>query len=523
MASLNKTSKVNPENTKEMMKGSRFGIYMGEVVSTSDVSRTGRIRVYVAALGKDKSKPHGYFDCIWVSPFAGASNYKNLDNENVESYEGTQTTYGMWMVPPDIGNIVLVAFGDGNNKYPLCMGCLLPDQYNHMVPGVPSGAAYQAPEYRTPLAEKNKFDANTEQGPGAPRPIHAPLAERITKQGLINDTVRGTTTSGAKREAPSQVFGFLTPGPLEPNSITNRLAGHQFVMDDKIDSRHIRIRSAEGNQVLLDDTNGLIYLVNKAGTAWVELTKEGDINVFGEGDINMRAKGSYNLRADKDINIEAGGDMNFKAAGDNNNNEYLGTPAVGSREEAQGYGGNIKFEATKRTDIFSANTIRATSILGDIELFSTGRTNITAQGEQGIFIKATKGDIQTESEKTTTLKAAGYAVSSSRDAAFNAPTIRLNSGGLNAKSIAEAELADQIIQNNFRDQTSEQPEFDAEGNVALTTNGERPGDRNNIKTIVGTMLTAEPYEGHQIFDSESEVPGSQEESADQQSNSIDGV
>ena len=38
--------------------------------------------------------------------------------------------------------------------------------------------------------------------------LHIP----IVKQGLIKDTVRGTTTAGARRESPSQVYGILTPG-----------------------------------------------------------------------------------------------------------------------------------------------------------------------------------------------------------------------------------------------------------------------------------------------------------------------
>ena len=32
------------------------------------------------------------------------------------------------------------------------------------------------------------------------------------KQGLVQDNVRGTTSSSARRESPSAVFGISTPG-----------------------------------------------------------------------------------------------------------------------------------------------------------------------------------------------------------------------------------------------------------------------------------------------------------------------
>mgnify|MGYP004173768169 CR=1 FL=1 len=50
----------------------------------------------------------------------------------------------------------------------------------------------------------------------------ASLSEEDTKllidQGLANDNVRGNTTSSARRESPSQVFGISTPGPLDKTS-----------------------------------------------------------------------------------------------------------------------------------------------------------------------------------------------------------------------------------------------------------------------------------------------------------------
>jgi hypothetical protein len=77
------------------------------------------------------------------------------------------------------------------------------------------------------------------------RPIH-PFAETLRQQGLVQDNVRGTTTSSARRETPSNVFGISTPGRRDSSSaekivgvrdsqnkeILDRLTGHTFVMDD---------------------------------------------------------------------------------------------------------------------------------------------------------------------------------------------------------------------------------------------------------------------------------------------------
>ena len=67
-------------------------------------------------------------------------------------------------------------------------------------------------------------------------------------QGLINDEVRGTTTTSARRDLPSSVYGWSTPGPIDKrngapkgqsgqldarsNRFVNRLGGASIVMDD---------------------------------------------------------------------------------------------------------------------------------------------------------------------------------------------------------------------------------------------------------------------------------------------------
>ena len=60
-------------------------------------------------------------------------------------------------------------------------------------------------------------------------------------------------------------------------------------MDDSLDQRHIRLRTGLGNQILMDDTNGIIYIINSKGTAWIEMSESGSIHVFSDENINMRS------------------------------------------------------------------------------------------------------------------------------------------------------------------------------------------------------------------------------------------
>lgn len=163
-------------------------------------------------------------------------------------------------------------------------------------------------------------------------------------QGLAFDFLRGTTSASSVREYPSQVFGISTPGrqtsfadvslsndifaklssatsgDVDPNSsdiadlrkalgCSYRTGGHQFVMDDGTVNcldQGIRIRTTNGNQLLLDDTNGQIYFINSTGNAWVELSPSGFIDIFGNMDFSVRTHGNINLHADKNIIFNAG-------------------------------------------------------------------------------------------------------------------------------------------------------------------------------------------------------------------------
>ena len=76
----------------------------------------------------------------------------------------------------------------------------------------------------------------------------------------------------------------------------------------------VRIRTRTGHQILLHNSEDLIYIGNAKGTTWIELTSNGKIDIFAEDSISIHTKVDLNIKADRDINLEAGRNVNIKAA-----------------------------------------------------------------------------------------------------------------------------------------------------------------------------------------------------------------
>ena len=162
-------------------------------------------------------------------------------------------------------------------------------------------------------------------------PLHVALADQIFDAGLIQDKVRGTTSSSARRETPSQVFGMSTPGPIREDSRilnigldgrpvrTDRGIGQSFVMDDgDVDgnNQQIRLRSSSGHQILMNDTEGTVYIANGSGKAFIEMEKNGKINIYSDRGVSIRAEGDFNLHSDSNINFHAKQKIRFTAEED---------------------------------------------------------------------------------------------------------------------------------------------------------------------------------------------------------------
>jgi len=333
------------------------------VVSHGDSTYMGRLKVELLRnAGNDNdTSPGQIIEVDYMTPFYGTTNIDYVDADP-DDYNNTQKSFGMWMIPPTPGSFVMVIFHNGKIERGYWIGCLpgLDIGSNFSVPGL-AATKYNLDDQskRIPVAEYNKIAQGTQkEETKADKPRHL-FADVLETQGLLEDDIRGITTSSARRETPSMVFGISTPGPVDkngkqgaigeapkkiPNARVSFLGGTTLVMDDGDDkylrktaagdgppeyaadeqgeddgnntiphNELVRIRTRTGHQILLHNSEDLIYIGNARGTSWIEMSSNGKIDIYAEDSISIHTKNDINFLADRDINFEAGRNVNIKA------------------------------------------------------------------------------------------------------------------------------------------------------------------------------------------------------------------
>jgi len=346
------------------------GPFLARVIENFDNKYMGTLRVQIMReVGNAPSDEGSIKEAKYLSPFYGVTGIEHLGNNN--TFNDTQKSYGMWMVPPTVGGMVVVMKVDAVGW--VWIGCIQDEYMNFMIPGLAATEINtENPPGKKPVGEYNKRvnPAEHTDTTQIKKPIH-PFSNVLATQGLITDEVRGITTSSARRESPSNVFGISTPGPVDraqgaargnigtnqgkiQGTFVSRKGGSTFVMDDGDDNflrktpasegppdyasvendekggnvgiphnELIRIRTRTGHQILLHNSEDLIYIGNARGTTWIELTSNGKIDIFAEDSISIHTKADLNITADNDINLTAGNDINLKAG--NNFNAMAAT------------------------------------------------------------------------------------------------------------------------------------------------------------------------------------------------------
>ncbi len=378
-------------NTKTIGKDESYtdvnpGPYVATVKDNVDPTRMGRLRVQIPQIGSNN--PGDPFDSELITveyapPFYGTKSGDAINTSDITNYANTQHSYGMWAVPPDIDSKVLVIFAEGKITNGYWIACVQEPFVNNMTPGIASSKDTYAPlvgdtdsnsvvgEYgndNVPAGEVNRGVWSTASVGGfdkLKKPIH-PFAERLKNQGLIKDDVRGNTSSSARRETPSHVFGISTPGPVDKRSSkrdklgpkdkktnvnTTRKTGHTFVMDDgdsEGKNQLVRLRTGSGHQLLMSDSAGVVYLANSDGTVWMEFSNNGMVDVYAQTGYNLRSGADINFHAEGNINMYANKSVKIKA------NEESGTVSIdGSNilefasENLISQGNNVYSKATK--------------------------------------------------------------------------------------------------------------------------------------------------------------------------------
>ena len=355
------------------------GPYVARVVSHLDPNYMGGLEVELlkqTGSSNDTAGDGQTFKVRFSSPFYGQTPYTGVSKN--EDYSYTQQSYGMWAIPPDVGSRVLVIFVEGQPNLGYWIGCI-PDNYtNFTIPdrgvatsyysGTPTRDEQEAINRtgKVVVGEINKQNGPDNKGIDPTKfkkPINHDWMAMLERAGLSIDGTRGLTSSSARRGVPSMVTGISTPGPYDKRRGKpkvkygtadggtqipfSRLGGTSLVFDDG-DENYLRtgpatthpseykdvgmgekggdvtrphneltrLRTRTGHQILMHNTEDLIYINHGSGNSWIELSANGKIDIYAKDSISVHTQNDLNITADRDINMQAGRNFNVLSGSD---------------------------------------------------------------------------------------------------------------------------------------------------------------------------------------------------------------
>lgn len=462
---MNVRTRSSRNSEIEDLKLTHPGPFLARVVSHLDKKFGGGLEVEII---KRSTTPNTYesgnqtYVVYYASPFYGVTPLQK--NDNNDSYASSQQSYGFWAVPPDPGSLVLVVFVEGNVDQGYWIACVQNEFMNFMVPEPRVSTTLTTPSTPTalagkklPVAEYNKFLANPNNNypTSQPKPYNDTFVEALLEQGLLDDDTRGVTSTSARREAPSNVYGMSTPGPIDkrPGSPTvergvsdskatvfaSRLGGHSIVMDDGDETilrngpaestpkeyvrvtdapgtgdptlpanELFRIRTRTGHQILLHNTEDLIYIANSKGTAWIELTSNGKIDIYAQDSISVHSQQDLTFVADRDINFAAAENMNIAVGKDIRINAGDNIGITSGEKYSVDAGDSVSFRANTLMTLYASTNASLVTGSGDLTVMSGGNLSMQATADMGLTsassIRASaKASLHLKSQGTTML------------------------------------------------------------------------------------------------------------------------
>jgi hypothetical protein len=526
------------------------GPYLAKIVSFLDPAYMGNLQVQLLTeVGSAKQKESELHQVRYMSPFMGYTESEYATSEL--DYNNSQKSYGLWMIPPDVGSIVMVIFVEGDPKKGYWIGCVHNAQnpgVNFMTPGY-AATTYnnETVKKRLPVAEYNlkAMDMVPTDLSKTKKAVH-PFKDILNRQGLLLDDIRGITSSSARREWPSAVFGISTPGPIDKQdgakkaksgkidnqatTFVSRLGGSSFVMDDGDDkflrlssagtgppeyasvengetirtgtvtkgdvtiphNELIRIRTRTGHQILLHNSEDLIYIGNARGTSWIELSSNGKIDIYAEDSISIHTKNDLNFYADRDINMECGRNFNTKVGGEMQTEVIADQNSIVNGNQSNWVIGNVN-------TTIDGNHLHKNG--GNFDLKTVGNAKLTADGNSeinsgGKNVITAGGALDIKSGGASKWTGGGAVSIGGSKLVLNAGTINLN--GPPAPTAATAAKAAAAVKPKYL-KTHSVP-----NNSGTTL----------FKTILRRVPTREPWAHHENLDPGQFTPASTDRDVD---------
>lgn len=323
----------DPQYSSQNLRGvsQERGIVVGIVKANVHLSHMGVIQVYIPEMSTDEKDKSQWRTVRYCSPF-----YSRVSSSGPrDNYLDTKVPAGIVTPPPDLGTTVLCFFPQGRNAEGYYFACV-PDTF--MMQSMPEPTIYEGyagGEFNDKAPDRSTDKITNWQSQF--RPVDF-ISQKVTvEQGLDQDRIRGFNNSGYMRESPSEIIGISSKGrritdtgkdflkenasvlkninTTDPKILqgllgpTSRRKGHSIALDDgdvEGDSNQIRLRTSTGHQILMNDTEGVIYVSNGNGNTWIELGKGGTIDVYASDSINFRTK-NINFHADENIKFHSKG------------------------------------------------------------------------------------------------------------------------------------------------------------------------------------------------------------------------
>lgn len=362
-----------------------FGMVMGIVRDNNDPQQMGRLKVYIPSVDSRYYKTEDLPWSMYVTPFGGIIRDMKIGRE--EKQVPNISAYGMWSIPKN-GAHVLCGFIEGNTQARFWIGCIYPAEMNRSLPQALNDpdtkelkTEIYKPEKPSEEAAEEEYESSTID----------PLMSNLKEAGLGPDDdnfkTRGWERSvaypspdeekpdtdgyakkpGYEDEKDSQIWSFTTPGR------------HYITMSDVPGHCRIRIRTTEGQQVILDDTNERIYISTAKGKNWIEIDEDGRIFIYAKDEINIRSEDDINIKSEKNINIKAKLKINLQSEEDEVNVQAQKHVNIKSTDDKIGIeastGYNVKVD-NGPIKIDSSKDIDVTSNDGKISMFSQNEFNV---------------------------------------------------------------------------------------------------------------------------------------------------
>ncbi|AQW88764.1 putative baseplate hub and tail lysozyme [Erwinia phage pEa_SNUABM_50] len=352
-------------------------VQLATVMDNRDPTRTGKLKVWVQNSQSDKDSKGSWLTASYLSPFAG----RTPGTPGAESYQQFPKGYGFWAVPPDVGVTVAIFFANGNIHDCWWFACGYDDRMNTMVPGSASqkmpNSGYDMP---VPITD---YDRNTIQTQLDQKYVNVPLVEGLKKQNLLYDEQKGVPNRSSTRQTISTTYGMASP------------RGNSFVIDDgftdseltapswdedqdsyqntqfdnptndtTVGSRKnegIVLRTRSGAQILLSESDGNVFIINRDGTARVELTVDGQVLIHSDKSITVRTDEDFNLTVKRDLNVEVGRNFNLHAVGDSKLNLVGKLDAIVNGQVVINTGADLRLVAGASIRLQSGSSTNITS------------------------------------------------------------------------------------------------------------------------------------------------------------------